>query len=222
MVQTPLKFSGSVLSSLQPAGFVFSNAFVRFLAVKWTLSAAMCDCRCFGPGAASSPKTDFCMVYNVCFTSCGLAVQIGNSSSTWPVFCFSLPVQKASSGCKHSPSLCAVLGYAHPTQLTWACTSTGQEPVSPCCQVQLSWGWEQHFREEHGNSECWEDTSALALTFTKAGINKNEEVCTRILLPSFLSVWVIFMGSSSHSMGRASWWRLLGSLFSFKCCACRR
>lgn len=42
MLQT--LFSGNVLSSLQPAALVFSNALVRPLAVKWTLSAAMCDC----------------------------------------------------------------------------------------------------------------------------------------------------------------------------------
>lgn len=158
MVQTPLKFSGSVQSSLQPAGFV--------IAVKWTLSSAMCDCKCLSPGMASSPKINFSVGFNLRITSCCLAVQIGSSSSAQPVFYFNLLVQKAVSGCKHSPSLCAVPGCAQPAQLTWDCTSTGQEPVSPCWQVQLSWGREQHFREEHVYSELWEDTSAPVLTFT--------------------------------------------------------
>lgn len=106
MVQTPLKFRGSVQSSLQPAGFV--------IAMKWTLSAAMCDCKCLSPGMASCPKMNFSVVFNLRFTPCCLAVQIGNSSPTQPVFCFNLLVQRACSGCKHSPS--SVLYQGVPSQ----------------------------------------------------------------------------------------------------------
>lgn len=93
MVQTSLMFSGGIQSLFQPIGFVFCYVFVRSLAVDFISSYVWLQC--FSPGVASSPKMHFCVVFNLCFTTCGLAAQIGNSSSTRPVFHFSLPVQNA-------------------------------------------------------------------------------------------------------------------------------
>jgi len=79
MVQTAFMFSGSVRSPLQPAGFAFCCYFVRLLGVEWTFSAALCDC--FIPAVASSPRKHFCVVFNLGFSSCALALQVANSSS---------------------------------------------------------------------------------------------------------------------------------------------
>lgn len=188
-VQTPLTFSGSVQNSLQPAAFVFSNAFVRSLAVKWTLSAAMCD---------YSASVQVWQALSKCiFVWCSicalplvvllyrLAVPHLHDQSSVSVCLFKMPAQGASTALppvlyQGVPSLCPA--NTAPLRLY----STGQEPVSPCWQVQLSWGCEQHFREEQVNSGHLEDTSAPVLIFTKAGINRNEKVCTKILLLTFL------------------------------------
>lgn len=206
VVQTPPTFSGSVQSSLQPAGFVFSNAFVRSLAVKCILSAAACDCSASVQVWQALSKCIFVWwsIYALppVVLLHRLAIPHLHDQSSVSVCLFKMPAQGASTPLP----LCCIRVYpANAAPLTLC--STGQEPLSPCWQVQLSWRHEQHFREEHANSGHWEDTSAPVLTFTKAGINRNERVCTKILLLTFL------FGLSSWAPYLTAWAGLPGGGF---------
>lgn len=98
----------------------------------WTLSAAMCDCSASVQVWQALLKCIFvwCSIYALLLVVLlhRLAIPHPQDQSSISVCLFKMP---GCSGCKHSPSLCAVPGCAQPTQLTWDCTSIDQEPVSP-------------------------------------------------------------------------------------------
>lgn len=111
MVQTSLMFSGGVQSSFQPIGFVFCYVFVKSLAVKWALSAAMCDCNASVQVWQALLKCIFvwCSIYALLLVVLlyRLAIPHLHDQSSISVCLLKMP---GCSGCKHSPSLCALPG----------------------------------------------------------------------------------------------------------------
>lgn len=138
-VQTPFMFSRSVQSPLQPAGFVFCYYFVRFLVVKWTLSAAMCDCsvsfQVWPVLLISILRGVQSRLFLLCSCCTGRKLLIYMTCFLFQSARYKLP---GCSGCKHSPCFCAVTqDRVQPTRLPETVPVQTRSWCFPCWQVQL-------------------------------------------------------------------------------------